>query len=266
MKVHASRAWTIRACYWIGHLAVTRMQISIEWFRLFLFFPIMKNCLIALVLLFSWTSNSLAQIVDYGSFFRGQTLYHKGNYSLMNNKYGEAAYAFAEGTNYHPDNYEGLGICFELGFGDDADKETALDCYKEGAKKGSANCKRQLSRIKKSGFWAATKENRRRYINKLKAKYNYNSGGGGNSGNGGFSGGVPYGGMPGNFGSGSSSGSTYTTCSGCGGSGNCTGCGGSGKYWVDSGMYTGSGSRTQVNCGSCGGSGRCRVCYGKGRL
>lgn len=67
-------------------------------------------------------------------------------------------------------------------------------------------------------------------------------------------------------GSGSSSGSTYTTCSGCGGSGNCTGCGGSGKYWVDSGMYTGSGSRTQVNCGSCGGSGRCRVCHGTGRL
>ncbi len=82
--------------------------------------------------------------------------------------------------------------------------------------------------------------------------------------NGGYSGGTLI--VPNNSGSSSSSGSTYTTCSGCGGSGKCTGCGGSGKYWVDSGMYTGSGSRTQVNCGSCGGSGRCGVCHGRGRL
>ena len=262
MKVHALWAWTIHACFMRGLLGGNQSADKHRMVPPFLYLK-MKNYLILFVI-FCWASDSLAQNVDYGSFFRGQTLYHKGNYALMNNEFGEAVNAFAEGTNYHPDNYEGLGICFELGFGDDADKETALDCYKEGAKKGSANCRRQLSRIKKNGFWAATKENRRRYINKLKAKYNYNSSGGGNYGNGGYTGGTLT--MPNNSGSGSSSGSTYTTCSGCGGSGKCTGCGGSGKYWVDSGMYTGSGSRTQVNCGSCGGSGRCGGCHGRGRL
>ena len=41
MKVHADRAWTIRACRVDGRLAVTRVQISFEWFRSFL---IMKRC------------------------------------------------------------------------------------------------------------------------------------------------------------------------------------------------------------------------------
>ena len=53
MKVHAYRAWTIRACYWIGHLAVTRMQISIEWFRLFLFCTMKKTWLFYVMLIMS---------------------------------------------------------------------------------------------------------------------------------------------------------------------------------------------------------------------
>lgn len=55
-------------------------------------------------------------------------------------------------------------------------------------------------------------------------------------------------------------------CNSCSGTGKCTACGGRGQYWVDSGMYTGSGSRTLVNCGSCGGSGNCGVCYGIGKI
>ena len=35
LKVHASWAWTIHTCCFDGRLAVTRVQISIEWFRLF---------------------------------------------------------------------------------------------------------------------------------------------------------------------------------------------------------------------------------------
>lgn len=88
---------------------------------------------------------------------------------------------------------------------------------------------------------------------------NPSSGGGYSGGGGGFSGGY------GSSGGGSSY-SSSQTCRSCGGSGRCTGCNGEGKYWVDSGLYTGSGSRTRVNCGSCGGSGRCRVCYGRGTI
>lgn len=60
--------------------------------------------------------------------------------------------------------------------------------------------------------------------------------------------------------------STVRTCPGCGGSGICTSCHGAGGYWVNSGSYTGSNSRTWVTCGVCHGSGRCGVCHGKGSL
>lgn len=62
----------------------------------------------------------------------------------------------------------------------------------------------------------------------------------------------------------SSSGNTYSTCSGCGGSGKCTRCGGSGKDWTVTDLFTLS--VTQVDCGSCVGSGKCGVCHGRGRL
>lgn len=55
-------------------------------------------------------------------------------------------------------------------------------------------------------------------------------------------------------------------CKSCSSTGECTACGGRGQYWVDSGIYTGSDSRTLVDCGSCGGSGKCRVCYGNGYI
>ena len=220
----------------------------------------MKKSLLFFVMLIGCTLESMAQyfIEDPYAFGKGRGLYNTGVYHLINGEYGEAVNAFVEGLEYNPDNYEGLGVCCELGIGDTADREMALDCYKEGAKRGSVKCKGQLARIKRDGFWPATKEYRKRLINSLKIQYGY--------GNGGASGGGGTFVMPDNSGSGSSSGSTYRTCPSCGGSGNCTGCGGEGKYWVDSGLYTGSGSRTRVNCGSCGGSGRCRVCYGKGRL
>lgn len=56
------------------------------------------------------------------------------------------------------------------------------------------------------------------------------------------------------------------TCAGCGGSGVCTACGGKRGYWVESGTYTGSGSKTWHDCSSCHGTGKCGVCYGKGKI
>ena len=41
------KAWTLHACFTIGHLAVTRIQISIEWFRLY--FMNMKKNIISLL-------------------------------------------------------------------------------------------------------------------------------------------------------------------------------------------------------------------------
>jgi hypothetical protein len=37
------KAWTFHACFTIGHLAVTRIQISNEWFRLFNFYKTMNK-------------------------------------------------------------------------------------------------------------------------------------------------------------------------------------------------------------------------------
>lgn len=180
---------------------------------------------------------------------------------LINHEYGEAVNAFIEGLELNPDNYEGLGVCFELGFGDEADRELALGCYKDGAKKGSLKCKGQLERIKRSGFWPATETYRKRLIRSLKVQYGYDDGGG-------FSGG---GFMPNirgssSGGSGSSGGSTYRTCPSCGGSGTCSSCHGSGGEWRDTGYYTGSGSRSWISCPSCSGSKRCFNCHGSGRI
>lgn len=57
-KVHAYRAWTIHVCFCDGHLAVTRMQISIEWFRLLFYFEMKKKLFLIAFLLISISINA----------------------------------------------------------------------------------------------------------------------------------------------------------------------------------------------------------------
>lgn len=187
----------------------------------------------------------------------GMGCFSAGNSLLCEGKYDKAFSTFQEGTEYTAENWGGLGICYELGFGTDVDYYEAFECYSTGADEGDQACKMALQRINNNGYYSS--KDKKRYLQNLKIICGYYS----------ADAGVGFGGGSiGTFGSGSSSssGSAYRTCSGCGGSGRCTGCSGSGRYWVDSGTYTGSGSRARVNCGSCGGSGRCGVCHGTGRL
>lgn len=70
--------------------------------------------------------------------------------------------------------------------------------------------------------------------------------------------------------SGSGGGGSYGSsrsggCSYCGGTGKCSSCSGNGGQWMDSGYYTGSGSKSWISCGSCRGSKRCFNCYGTGK-
>ena len=55
------KAWTLHACFTIGHLAVTRIQISIEWFRLFI--NMKKTVLFLFMLLLSHIAQ--AQLVGF---------------------------------------------------------------------------------------------------------------------------------------------------------------------------------------------------------
>lgn len=190
----------------------------------------------------------------------GAGLYTSGVLHLINHEYDDAVNAFMEGLELHPDNFEGLGLCFELGFGGKADRELALECYKDGAKKGSSKCRVQLERVKRFGFWPATETYRKKLIRGLEYSYGV---GGASSGSGGIYGG---GGIPNNPGGGSSSGSTYRTCPSCSGTGTCSSCHGSGGEWRDTGYYTGSSTKSWISCPSCRGSKRCFNCHGSGRI
>ena len=148
-------------------------------------------------------------------------------------------------TSEHDDGfaYLILGNMYEMGIGDAKDYDYAKTCYNLGADAGNKDCRTHLARIKRGEYlnsqskkmfkkyWADMVSNATAAVN----SFNYNIGGSSS------------------YSSGSST--SGRTCSGCGGTGKCTGCSGEGKYWVDSGMYTGSGSHSRVNCGSCGGSG-----------
>ena len=87
------------------------------------------------------------------------------------------------------------------------------------------------------------------------------------SGGGGYSGGSGYseGGSPGGYSGGSSSGSTYTKCKYCN-NGVCRQCGGYRGKWMNTGYYTGDGTKSWIECSSCSGTGRCSICHGRGRL
>lgn len=158
-------------------------------------------------------------------------------------------------TDEHDDGagYLIMGWMNEMGIGTSQSRSYAKKCYAWGADNGNKQCKKELQRINNGKYLNETNEKnfKKYYADLVTTAYSISQSINWNSGSS-------------SYGSGSSTGGR--TCSGCGGTGKCTGCSGEGKYWVDSGMYTGSGSRSRVNCGSCGGSGRCRVCHGKGKL
>ena len=179
--------------------------------------------------------------------------YQQGKMALCNGNYDEAFEYFLKGVDYHPINYEGVGICYELGFGVSVDQDEAWDAYARGANAGDYACKSAIQRINQYGYY--TKANRSIFLRNLRnsmSAQGFSSGG--NSGSG------SYGGS-----SGSSSSSVYSTCRICGGSGVCTGCGGKGGEWRDTGYYTGSNTQSWIACGSCRGSKRCFNCHGTGR-
>lgn len=201
---------------------------------------------------------TLISITVYGQFAEaynygyGMGMYSNGINALCEGDYDEAFEKFSDGVKYHPVNYEGVGICYELGFGVEIDHDEAWDAYATGARAGSPQCQYALKRIKKNGYWP--RSFRRTFLQNLRnsmSAQGYSNGGYNNYG--------------GSSGSSSSSGSVYSTCRICGGSGVCKSCGGTGGEWRDTGYYTGSNVRSWINCGSCSGSKRCFNCHGTGR-
>lgn len=181
----------------------------------------------------------------------GLGMYEKGKIALSEDEYDDAFECFTKGTDYHPICYEGVGVCYELGFGVEIDYDEALEAYRTGATYGIDACKSAIIRIKREGFWP--KSRRSTFLRNLKASMNAGYG-------------IPnvgYGSGYGGSGSSGSSGSSSVTCSGCHGTGKCTGCAGRGQYMGESPF---SGDKMLLTCPVCNGSGRCGVCYGRGSI
>ena len=195
--------------------------------------------------------NCLAQNNAYNMGY-GWGRYDRGVSALCEGDFSEAFDYFEEGANYHPMCYEGIGICYELGFGVEVDYDEAWDAYTTGANAGVQACKLHLKRINRDGYWP--KSYRKTFLANLRNAQ-------GNS-----SVTVPnVGGYGGGYDNSSGSNSVYTTCRICGGSGVCKSCGGRGGEWRDTGYYTGSNVQSWIACPSCRGNKQCFNCHGTGR-
>ena len=64
----------------------------------------------------------------------GQGRYYRGISELCNGNYWEAYTTFVDGADYNPINYEGIGVCYELGFGVSLDHTKALNAYGIGSR------------------------------------------------------------------------------------------------------------------------------------
>ena len=192
--------------------------------------------------------NICAQYIDAYNYGFGFGKYERGAQALCSGNYNDALGEFLEGVKYHPMNYEGIGICYELGFGVERDTDDALEAYQTGARLGSMECNAALQRIRQHGFYQESQKNA--FIINLRASLQarYSSAGTG----GGVNWGSPSSGS-------NSSGSSGRTCAGCHGSGKCTGCAGRGEYRGE-GYY----GTQMFDCPVCSGTGNCKVCYGKG--
>ncbi|MBR0275465.1 MAG: hypothetical protein IJQ76_04585 [Prevotella sp.] len=175
--------------------------------------------------------------------------YDRGVTALCNGDYSEAYDFFVEGANYHPMCYEGIGVCYELGFGVDVDYDEAWNAYTIGANAGVPACKQAIRRINQNGYWPQSY--RKTFLVNLRNAQGVNV--------------TPNVGGYGGSDNSSGSGSAYTTCRICGGSGTCTSCGGRGGEYRDTGYYTGSSIQSWIPCPSCRGSKKCFNCHGTGR-
>ena len=206
------------------------------------------------VILALFTYNIDAQINPYYNMYnmgRGTKMYNDGMLHIMRGEDDEAFESFRNGINYTADNFTGLGICFELGFGTSVNTDKAWELYCEGARRGSNECKMAINRIRNQGFTSGTSASRNNFRNLIKIQQNAleNVYGNGGYNGGGFNGGN-------NNGNNSrSSNSDQLTCPSCHGSGKCTGCAGRGEYRLNG---------TLSDCAICNGRGTCRGCYGKG--
>ena len=178
----------------------------------------------------------------------GWGMYMNGISALCNGDYSEAFNQFYRGIDYNTMNYEGLGICYELGFGVAVNHGKALNAYTIGANDGNFGCKQALKRIRESGYYKEA--NKQVFLQNLKAMYNANYGTTPNIGSGGSFGGY-------SNGYGSSSGSSSYTCPTCHGTGRCTVCAGRG-YRISNNRH--------IECTMCNGGGACYGCHGRGTI
>ena len=163
---------------------------------------------------------------------QGWAMYYQGVSALCDGEYEDAYNYFKKGTSYFSQNWEGLGVCYELGFYVDKDNDMAWECYRTGAKQGSIACKNAINRINNDGFYS--KSQRNAFLRNLRASLQATIGGYGGNSN-------------------SSSSTNRTTCLSCYGKGICQVCGGTGKT-----------SAWQNRCWTCHGTGKCAGCNGKG--
>lgn len=183
------------------------------------------------------------------NFGAGWAMYINGVSALCNDNYSEAFNQFYKGIDYNIMNYEGLGICYELGFGVSVNQDKAWNAYTIGANKGNLACKQALQRIRESGYYSEA--NKQIFLKNLKAVHNNaNYGTTPNVGGGGLSGGY-------SDGHSSSSGSSSYTCPTCHGTGRCTICAGRG-YRIYNSRY--------IDCTMCNGGGACYGCHGRGSI
>ena len=178
------------------------------------------------------------------NFGAGMGLYLRGISELCEERFSDAYNTFYEGAEYNPMNYEGLGVCSELGFGREVDHDDALNYYKLGANNGNNACRMHLQRIRQNGFWS--KSYRQTFLKTLRAQMAASSS-------------VPNygGGFYNNSGGNSSSSTGGYTCPTCHGKGRCTVCAGRG-YRISNGSY--------IECTMCNGGGACYGCHGSGTI
>lgn len=177
---------------------------------------------------------------------KGICIYYEGVNALCEERFSEAYDLFYEGAFYSAMNYEGLGICSELGFGVSVDYDDALNYYKVGANNGNVACKMHLQRIRQNGFW--TKKDKPIFLRNLRASQKAAAGSIQNYG------GNMFGGTYNSGGSSRSSSSSEYTCPTCHGTGRCTICAGRG-YRISNGSH--------IECTMCSGGGTCYGCHGR---
>lgn len=171
---------------------------------------------------------------------------------LVNYRFSEAHKYYAEAYNEYnsAEAAAHLGLMYEVGMGVVANHDKAWKFYSWAKSKGNQLAAACIYRINNEGYWAATNENRKLVIAKLRVAHGMNSSGGYSAPNAGYD-------------SSSSSSSSHKKCGSCGGSGLCTTCNGQGGYWEEVGQLIG-GKKKYITCPVCRGTKHCGLCRGNG--